>query len=89
MLALAGIRPPIASWDWQTLKCVDAKPFGLVLALALAAGIAGCGVRGPLDPPPSASAEGVAKSAEAGASGENSAAPPKPHEDFILDPLLR
>ncbi len=55
----------------------------------MVAGIAGCGVRGPLEPPPQAAAEGAVKSAEAGAAGENSAAKPKPHEDFILDPLLR
>ena len=51
--------------------------------------VAGCGVRGPLDPPTQATAEGQAKSSEAGDAGENSAAKSKPHEDFILDPLLR
>jgi predicted small lipoprotein YifL len=70
------------------LKPQIAKPLLLIAAMALA--IAGCGVRGPLDPPPQAQAEGEAtKSAEAGDAGENSAAKPKPHEDFILDPLLR
>lgn len=71
------------------LKIAYVKPLVLVLALAVVAGIAGCGVRGPLEPPPQAAAEGAVKSAEAGAAGENSAAKPKPHEDFILDPLLR
>jgi predicted small lipoprotein YifL len=61
-----------------------------LLALALVAcGLTACGVRGPLEPPPEAVAEGQTKSAEAGAAGENSAAKPKPHEPFILDPLLR
>jgi predicted small lipoprotein YifL len=56
-----------------------AKPFVTLAALAIAAGVLGaCGVHGPLDPP-----------IQAGAAGENSAAKPKPHEDFILDPLLR
>lgn len=67
-----------------------AKPWISIFAVALAAGgLTACGVRGPLEPPSRAQAEGVAKSAEAGDAGENSAAKPKPHEDFILDPLLR
>ena len=67
-----------------------AKPWMTFAAVVLAAVIVGaCGVKGPLDPPSQAKAEGEAKSAEAGAAGENSAAKPKPHEGFILDPLLR
>lgn len=66
------------------------KPFVTVAAMALAAGgLTACGVRGPLEPPPQAQSEVPVKSAEAGAAGENSAAKPKPHESFILDPLLR
>ncbi|MGL4395525.1 MAG: LPS translocon maturation chaperone LptM [Hyphomicrobium sp.] len=61
----------------------------LIVAGSALAGLGGCGVRGPLDPPPEAVASGTAKSAEAGAAGENSAAEPKPHEGFILDRLLR
>jgi predicted small lipoprotein YifL len=53
------------------------------------AGVAGCGVKGPLEPPPGAKAAGTAKSAEAADPGKNSDAPPKPHESFLLDPLLR
>ncbi|MEQ1715056.1 MAG: lipoprotein [Hyphomicrobium sp.] len=70
---------------------VQAKRFGTLLALALAAGgLTACGVRGPLEPPPEAIAEGQpTKSAESAAAGENSAAKPKPHEPFILDKLLR
>lgn len=67
-----------------------AKPFLIVLALATAGALGACGVRGPLEPPVQAKAEGQeTKSAEAAAAGENSAAKPKPHEDFLLDPLLR
>ncbi len=67
-----------------------AKHLMIAAALSLAAGgLGACGVRGPLDPPPVAQAEGQAKSAESADAGENSAAKPKPHEDFILDPLLR
>ncbi len=58
-----------------------------VMALALVA--SGCGVKGPLEPPMAAKAEGEAKSAEAQAPGENSAARQKPHEPFVLDGLLR
>ena len=61
-----------------------------LLALAAAALLGACGVRGPLEPPTQAQTQGEkTMSAEAGAAGENSAAKPKPHEDFILDPLLR
>lgn len=68
----------------------NAKPWLVLIAVALAAGgLSACGIRGPLEPPPQAAADGQVKSAEAGAAGENSAAKPKPHESFILDPLLR
>lgn len=63
------------------------------LALLLVAGCAlalgACGIKGPLEPPAAASETGTAKSAEAGASGENTAAKPKPHEPFILDGIIR
>ena len=61
---------------------------GVVVA-ALSLGLGACGVRGSLDPPPDAKANGTAKSAESAGTQPNSAAPPKPHEGFILDPLLR
>lgn len=60
-----------------------------IAVLLLAASVAGCGVRGPLDPPESAQASGTAKSAEQGAAGPKSAADPKPHRPFVLDGLLR
>ena len=67
-----------------------ARTFLILIALAFTAGSLGaCGVRTGLEAPKAAKAEGEAKSAEAGDAGENSAAKPKPHEDFILDPLLR
>ncbi len=65
----------------------------ILMAVALlgaaSAGFAGCGVKGPLEPPPGAKAAGEAKSADAADPGKNSDAPPKPHESFLLDPLLR
>ena len=72
------------------MKLDRARPVLTVAAVALATVVlTACGVRGPLDPPAQAKAEGEAKSAEAGAAGENSAAKPKPHEPFVLDGLLR
>jgi predicted small lipoprotein YifL len=56
---------------------------------AVGLGFAGCGVKGPLEPPPSAKVAGEAKSPEAHDPGSNSDAPKKPHEGFFLDPLLR
>ena len=60
-----------------------------LVAAGLCLGLGACGVRGSLDPPPSAKAAGTAKSAEAAGTQPESAAPPKPHDGFILDPLLR
>jgi len=71
--------------------CSSSTKFWIAVALvgAASAGFAGCGVKGPLEPPPAAKAAGDAKSPNAQAAGQNSDAPPKPHESFILDPLLR
>ncbi len=71
---------------------VSLKPkvtLAALLAAGVCLGLGGCGVRGSLDPPPSAKATGTARSAEAAGTQPDSAAPPKPHEGFILDPLLR
>jgi predicted small lipoprotein YifL len=51
--------------------------------------LAGCGVRGSLEAPKQAKQKGVATSPEAADNGPKSSAPPKPHRDFLLDPLLR
>jgi predicted small lipoprotein YifL len=68
----------------------SSKTLAIVTLFGVAAiGLAGCGVKGPLEPPPEAKATGQAKSADAADPGKNSDAPPKPHESFILDPLLR
>ena len=71
---------------------VTLTPKAMVAALMVAGlclGLGACGVRGSLDPPPSAKAAGTAKSAEASGTQPESAAPPKPHDGFVLDPLLR
>jgi predicted small lipoprotein YifL len=58
----------------------------LSLALALvalaAAGLAGCGVRGPLEAPPAANVE--TGNATPGTPGQ-----PVPHKPSVLDPLIR
>ncbi len=59
------------------------------VAAVLAVGLTGCGVRGPLEPPPSAKAEGTATSGAAASAGENSASKPEGHRTFVLDGLLR
>ena len=51
--------------------------------------LAACGVRGSLEPPAEAKQQGTATSPDAAATGDKSSAPPKPHRDFPLDPLLR
>ena len=51
--------------------------------------LAGCGVRGSLEAPAEAKQTGAATSPDAADSGPKSSAQPKPHRDFILDPLLR
>lgn len=59
------------------------------LSALMALALSGCGVRGSLEAPTEAKAQGQAASAEAAASGPNSAAAPKPHRGFILDGLVR
>lgn len=62
----------------------------IIVAVALSAVLlGGCGLRGSLEAPEEAKAVGEGQSAQAGAAGTNSAAPPKPHRPFILDGLLR
>ncbi|HVX36834.1 MAG TPA: lipoprotein [Hyphomicrobium sp.] len=61
----------------------------VALFCAVGFSVAGCGVKGPLEPPPEAKVAGDAKSPAAHDPGSNSDAPQKPHEGFILDPLLR
>jgi predicted small lipoprotein YifL len=59
---------------------------GIVIAglIVLAAGLSGCGRRGPLEAPPSAAAvqpDGTAAPADEGK-------PAKPDKPFLLDPLI-
>lgn len=64
-----------------------AKKIALLLVLPLL--LAGCGVRGNLEAPAEAKADGTATSPEASDAGGRSAAGPKPHREFILDGLIR
>lgn len=64
----------------------------VLLMLAAGAMLAGCGVRGPLQPPKAESSAAPAPettaSAESG-QGKPANAASKPHQGFILDGLLR
>jgi predicted small lipoprotein YifL len=51
------------------------------IVFAVAAVMAGCGVRGPLEPPPSVTGEPAAAPAPAGTKG-------RPAKPFVLDGLL-
>lgn len=55
----------------------------LVVFVLAALSLAGCGVRGPLEPPPGAVAEPQSGSAPASGSGEDA-----PNKPFVLDGLL-
>ena len=59
---------------------------GFAVAIVMAAALAGCGVRGPLEAPPEAKVEGTAPASDP---GQGSAVKPKPHKEFLLDGLLR
>ncbi len=59
----------------------------LLSSLALAALLAGCGVRGALETPPEAKAEATADAQSGQGKPENATA--KPHKPFILDGLIR
>jgi len=59
----------------------------LLAALLAATFAAGCGVKGSLEPPPSAKAD-VAAKADSG-QGKKEGEAPKPHRDFLLDGLIR
>ncbi|MEZ5773495.1 MAG: lipoprotein [Hyphomicrobiaceae bacterium] len=59
---------------------------GLGIAiLALAGGLAGCGVRGPLEPPPSATAD----DGTTGAVDQRDASAGKSNKTFVLDGLIQ
>ncbi len=51
--------------------------------------LAGCGVKGPLETPPEAKAQGQTSATADSGQGKAEAAAPKPHKGFILDGLLR
>ena len=77
--SFARMAAPLRTKSWIAVALISVAGLGF----------AGCGVKGPLEPPPGAKASGEAKSAEAADPGTNSDAPKKPHEPFVLDPLLR
>jgi predicted small lipoprotein YifL len=61
-----------------------------VLAIALALGLAGCGVRGSLDAPEASTGSLPPTGAQADSGqGKPANATPKPHQGFILDRLIQ
>jgi predicted small lipoprotein YifL len=63
------------------------RAFVLGISMAVALAVAGCGVRGSLEAPPSPQADTTAQ-ADSG-QGKPAGAAPKPHRSFVLDGLLR
>lgn len=62
----------------------------IALALTLLAfALAGCGVRGPLEAPPSAKAANQAAATADSGQGKPEGAAPKEHKPFVLDGLIR
>lgn len=63
----------------------------IAVLLTLAAGLAGCGIKGPLEPPPGEPNAVTAPDQSTSPDGETTApaqATPKEHKPFILDGLL-
>jgi predicted small lipoprotein YifL len=52
-------------------------------------GLAGCGVRGPLEAPPAAKAANEAAATADSGQGKPEGAAAKPHKPFVLDGLIR
>jgi predicted small lipoprotein YifL len=86
----------VGTWGWSQVAYSSRGKLYRTAALVLLAGalgVAGCGRRGPLEPPspavtttsPQATTQ---QTAATGTAGQNQA-PPKPDKPFILDPLLR
>lgn len=61
----------------------------VVTLSALAFVLAGCGVRGPLEAPPSAKAANQASATAESGQGKPEGGAPKPHKPFVLDGLIR
>ncbi len=57
--------------------------------LAMAIVLAGCGVRGALDPPSGAEAQASTTANADSGQGKKEGEAPKPHKGFVLDGLLR
>lgn len=62
----------------------------IVVVISLTAfALAGCGVRGPLEPPPSAKAENATTATAESGQGKPAGSTDKAHKPFILDGLIR
>lgn len=66
------------------------RAFRIAAAAALAGtALAGCGIRGSLEPPPEAERTTDTRASADSGQGKPEDAAPKPHKDFILDRLIR
>lgn len=62
---------------------------GTIAVLLLAALLAGCGIRGALEPPPDNQTTTDTNASADSGQGKPENAAPKPHKDFVLDRLIR
>jgi predicted small lipoprotein YifL len=87
MMAAKGAGSALVFWERRgAVALAEGRFVSRIAGAALLAGalaLAGCGVKGSLEPPPGAA---VAKPAK-GPNGED-LPPPKPQRPFFLDPLL-
>ncbi len=73
---------------WKVGSMRDAVKV-LAIGAAAAAMLAGCGLKGPLELPRDAKAEGQSTASADSGQGKAQSAAPKPHKGFILDDLIR
>lgn len=90
-LRLHGFRAVASLWTHQSLtgRVMSSALKTAAVMLILPLMLAGCGIRGSLEAPQQAKADGTATSPEAADPGTNSAAKPQKHRPFVLDGLLR
>jgi predicted small lipoprotein YifL len=62
---------------------------GPAVAMIAALALAGCGIRGALEPPPDSQATTDTTASADSGQGKAQNAAPKPHQGFILDGLIR
>ena len=81
------LRPDVRSATLSRFRDLPFVTLALVGALTAAFALAGCGRKGPLDPPPAASVAGEQGKADAGERAR-AAQDAQQKKHFVLDPLL-